>query len=204
MPSEEHATQLIPDLNSDLPAYVSSLIEKKLATGKHSPLTTFNGADVYRLGDSQTGYIVLYGELDQGSGTPSVLYFVRYKKINAAGFPRLGRQVLVWRDKNSELSVGFAHYVFFNILLNEFESLLTDTQQTENGQRFWMFELDHALKHPNKYHVYFLDRRPAHGALVQLRTLQDISKHKSDLWGTSEAHLRTHAIISTKPLSLRN
>jgi hypothetical protein len=203
MSSDEHATQLIPDLSSDVPQYVSELLQKKLASGDHTPVETFNGADVYRLGDSQTGYIVLYGELNHGSGERTILYFVRFKRINASGLQKLGRQVLVWRDKNSHKSVGFAHHVFFDILLKEFHSLITDTQQTSNGQRFWMFELDHAFKNPEKYFVYFLDRRPSHGKLLQMKSADDLSVHSKDIWGTSEGHLRTHAIISTKPISLR-
>jgi hypothetical protein len=193
MPSEETATQIIPDLGKALPKRAAAELAKRIRERKLIPDASYREANVYHLGDNQTGYIVLeqHGE---------VIYFVRYEAIKHNKL-NLGRQVLVWRNKTSPASVGFASSVFFKELLPRFTALVADQQQTEAGQGFWQYALDKAFV--DNLHVYYLDRRSTPNRLVPLLSMNDVQKHEHELWGDDEGHKRTFAVISKKPLHIK-
>jgi len=186
-------SKLIQDLGTELIEHVrTSLFRKIKAGGK--PFSTYLGADVYKFGDFGSGYVVLARGSD-------VLYFVRYEKIRHNALP-LGRQVLVWRNKDDPATVKFARTVFFNYLLPKFTALVSDTLQTTNGKAFWQYSIDKALAE-DKY-VYFLDRRSSPNRLIRLIDYPELVKYSSEIWGTDEGHKRTFAVISLKPLQLKS
>src|ERR1700741_231672 len=102
---EQNAMRVISPLSEDASsyvAYVKALLEQKLKT-KRVPDSSYQGANVYNLGDKQNGYVVL----EQGG---EILYFVRHEIVKHNKL-QVGRQVLVWRNKEatrSGASAGFA------------------------------------------------------------------------------------------------
>lgn len=184
------ATQLINDLGQDIIERITKVIKEKIKNKESHG--KYIGADVYKFGDLGAGYIVLARGL-------AILYLVRYEKVRHNSF-HLGRQVLVWRNADDPSGAGFAMHVFEDYLLPKFGSLISDTQQTRNGFGFWQTAILRAFK-SNK-HVYFLDRRSTPNKLVELSDMEDVVKHKADIWGHDEGHKRTFAIISNKPLRI--
>ncbi len=189
---EEYATKLIDDLEEALVEEVASLLQKKLRKNA-KPQFTYRGADVHSFGDEGTGYIVLVKDSE-------ILYFVKHRTVRHNGF-KLGRQVLVWRKPFVYEAAGFASQIFFKVLLPKYSALIADQLQTKQGKQFWLFALGHAFD--TGLYVYFLDRRSTPNQLLEMSDDSDISKYSSQLWGHSEGHKRTFAVISTKPLSLK-
>jgi hypothetical protein len=190
----EKASLIIPDLESELVNYVRSKLSEKLASKRVIILGKYRGASIYNFGDDQNGYVTL---VHNGN----VVYFVRYKRIRHNGF-KLGRQVLLWRDRDHQdlVTNGFAQYVFFNLLLPRFGALIADKEQTRNGSAFWtnacIVALDKGLK------VYCLDRRSRKTQLSQIQNHEDLEIFAPILWGKTPQHLLTFAVISQNLLSL--
>jgi hypothetical protein len=85
-------------------------------------------------------------------------------------------------------------------LLPKYTSLISDQHQTRNGAAFWQKMLELAFK--KRKNVYFLDRRATPNRLTHLKSMLEIHKLTPDLWGRSEGHKRTFAIISQSRLQL--
>jgi hypothetical protein len=192
MPDDITATKIIPDLETALVERVKLYLKLKVL-GKANPIYTHNGANLYRFGDDGEGF---YALVHNGK----LVYFVRHRRIRYGG-AKLGRQVLLWRDPNSDtVTNGFARLVFFKILLPRYGALIADKEQTRNGSAFWRNAMGNALD--KGLHVYFLDRRGS-VKLTKLESEEAIDAAAPDLWGTTPAHLYTFAVVSEKPLALR-
>jgi hypothetical protein len=194
MSNEIEATKIIPNLGDSLILYVLSLIYKK-GKSAPTPLELYQGEKVYSFGDKNIGYVALV--VDE-----KVVYLVRHKEVRANGF-RLGRQVLLWRYYSEPKASGFAEHVFNEILLPKYTALISDTQQTDLGKTFWQSMLRKSFDRPDRY-AYYLDRRSTPVRLLPLSSMDDVKEFSSELWGSDEGHLRTFAVISLKPLSLKN
>jgi hypothetical protein len=192
-PTEEKAIKLIPDINIDLVNYVKTKIAQKLK--KHTlPAGKYKGADIYKFGDTENGYVVL---VDEGE----VIYFVKYKRVKFNG-TRYARQVLVWRNTNTAASIGFADFVFFKRLLPTFKCLISDQLQTEQGKRFWLFAIDKAVQ--EHLYVYLFDRSTRPMVLTLLPTIDSIKTHTKTLWGKLEKDALRLLITSISPIKLRD
>ena len=196
MPSDLHATKLIPDIasNDGFVSYVKNLLSKKIFRQSLKEDGKFQGAKFYNFGDSSIGYYALVDDAGE------LVYFVRYKAVKANNL-KFGRQVLVWREKTNASSAGFAEFVFFSKLLPRFKALITDTQQTNNGRQFWQHVLRQSFG-KESCRVYFLDRRSSPNTLTELLSYEEVIKYEPKIWGSDEGHLRTHAVISTTPLKI--
>lgn len=190
--TEIDGTKIVPDLTTNLVDYVRQKLLQRVKKNP-KPDWTYKNGDVYEFGDSENGYIVLVSE-DQ------VDYFVRIKRISHNRL-RLGRQVLLWRNRDSDASGGFAQVVFFTRLLPRYGALIADKEQTKNGSQFWQNAVISALG--RNLYVYFLDRRSRQTKLIPIDDLDDLQEHHAELWGKSRAHLLTFVVISQKELGLR-
>lgn len=188
---ELSGTKIIKDLPTslvdDVRIHLKAKIEKHL-----KPKWVYRGADVYEFGDTETGYVVLWADNE-------VQYFVRFKRIRHNGF-RLGRQVLLWRNKDSLATAGFARKVFFDVLLPRYGALIADKEQTRNGAAFWANAIGNALD--RKLYVYCLDRRSRQTKLTRLDKPHLVDDFAPILWGNDAQHLLTFAVISNKKLAL--
>lgn len=187
----EYATVLIEPLSeSNIRLALTYLLDK---IKNKSPIGKYKDADIFLLGDNGVGYLVLIADNE-------VIYFVRYRKIRHNSLP-LGRQVLLWRDRSDPRSAGFAKQAFFNILIPKYKALISDVEQTSLGQGFWSTSIEYALR--SNYYVYFLNRRSTPNTLIPLLTEQDVIKYKKDIWGYTQGHKYTYAVISSIPLRLK-
>ena len=190
--TEVDGTKIIPDLSVRLIDYVRAKLLQRIKKNPE-PDWKYKNGDVYEFGDAENGYIVLVSE-DQ------VDYFVRIKRVSHNRL-RLGRQVLLWRNRNSDAAAGFAQRVFFTRLLPRYGALIADKEQTKSGSQFWQNAVESALG--RGLYVYFLDRRSRNTKLVPIRDLGDLQEHHEALWGTARQHLLTFAVISQQELELK-
>ena len=192
--NEVTATKIVGDLPESLVSYEKGVIASKLKARTAKPDSTYRGGDVYILGTSDDGYVVLTHE-------DKVVYFVHYQRVKLPKFTS-GRQVLLWRDPSSgQVSDGFAQKIFFDFLLPQYGVLVADTEQTRRGATFWSNAMVRALSSA-ALHVYLYDGRGSKPKLTALKSEEDISANAKSLWGESEDHLRTFAVISRMPLTL--
>lgn len=194
MPDEKvQATKLIQDLKPTLVDYVTEHLKEKIKRGA-TPAGRYAGLPYYAFGDRGVGYVTLVNRNDQ------VVYFVRHRLVRHK--LRLGRQVLVWRNRQDLSSPGFAQFVFFNVLLPKYKALIADQEQTTSGFQFWQYALLRAFN--EHLYVYALDRKSNPNRLIRLRSHEDLIEKEDLLWGHTNAHLRTFAVISKVPLKINS
>lgn len=195
MPEDHTSTKLIPPLSDERirRAGLNAFQIRKREIKDWKPIATYKDANVYTTGTDGAGYYFL-------ERNSSVIYFVHYKMIKGGGL-RFGRQILVWRDSADIAASGFAKHIFWERLLPRFKALISDTQQTPNGKAFWGYMIDEAFSRGTP--VYFYDRSSNPNRLIQIEDLTKLRQHDQEIWGTSNRHLQTHAVISEVPLQLK-
>lgn len=193
---EVDASQIIPDIGQHQTDTWFSQLEKVVSQKKPKLLARYpdaKGGSLFTTGDDTNGYYYLVEDEKN-------FYFVRYRMIKANG-NRFGRQVLVARKESSVRSTGIALYVFYKYLLPRFGALLTDTQQTLLGKRFWSYALHQAFV--QNFHVYCLDRKSTPNILIPIKDAESLDRKSYLIGGSSTGHLRTHAVISMKAIALK-
>jgi hypothetical protein len=191
---EVTAAQIIGDLKDRESSQLANHLVHRLAAKQ--PIARYNDTNVYNFGNFSHGYVVLFdGEM--------VHYFVEYKKVKNDSL-RFGRQIYVWRNPESGLpSAGFARHVMFNILLPKFGALITDKLQTRKGASLWSNALAYAFA-SGGLHCYFYDRRTSPSKLIPLYDQEDIGAWGKEIWGNGPDFQLTFAIISQRPMSLKD
>lgn len=108
-------------------------------------------------------------------------------------------QILVWRTPNPVHNAalqGLAGKVFTLYLLKNYNVVITDRHQTQQGQNFWLTRLYEALA-ANKF-VYGYDMISCE--LRQIETPEQIGQVTEWLWGDDDNYQNRLAIISVMPL----
>lgn len=195
---KESGTKIIDALESELTDWATNKLAGMIRDGRGRKIGTYEGTPIYRIGDEGEGYVVLYHQ-------DEVIYFVRHRRIRHNG-NLFGRQVLVWRNDDIEGSggpaAGFALYCFFKLLLPRYKALIADQEQTKRGRAFWQYALREAFQ--RNLYVYYLDRRSTPNRLIELREWREAYEtYAKELWGYSEGHKRTFAVVSLKPIALK-
>lgn len=157
---------------------------------KFKPTYTKN---LLKSGDDHNGYYIFIKE-------DVIYYFVRYKSLSYSNLSnnRMMRQVLVQRFNSSTASVGIPKIVFFDYLLPTFGTIVTDTEQTADGKRFWMSAVVEALNNPSKYEVYIFDRSNVKNSVIKINSLEHFETFENTIWGDSEMFKYKLIAISLK------
>lgn len=71
--------------------------------------------------------------------------YVTYKVGNSVGTDAV-TQVGLWRNSALWSSNGLAKFIFFNYLIPKFNTVMSDSLQTESGQRFWHGRMIEAIQ----------------------------------------------------------
>lgn len=140
---------------------------------KFKPTDTEN---LYKSGDDHNGYFMFVVN-------DEVEYFVKFKDVRNIVGQKVTRQVLVHRNKSSFLSAGIPKIVFFDYLIPMFGGIVTDTQQTYNGKRFWEGVTMDALQHPEKYDVYIYKQNTKE--TVKIHSRYEMDQNVKNIWGDS-------------------
>jgi len=131
-----------------------------------------------------------------------ITYYMRYKVGNdkfVGG--QYVWQSMVWANPQfyHRYLSGIPRKVFFDVLLPKFRVIITDSEQTWKGQRFWQISIGEAFN--KNLNVYFADFKSK--TLVKLKSdleLDDFQK-KYDIWGNTKAHEMKRMVITDKLLS---
>lgn len=108
---------------------------------------------------------------------------------------RPATQNLVWRSQDAQhLTVlrDVAHKVFFHYILEKYDVILSDGQQTHEGKFFWQRQMSQAIAFG--LHVYYYQMMTAR--LEPIRTQEDLNALKDKLWSESDGQEHHLALIS--------
>ncbi|MCC8465069.1 MULTISPECIES: hypothetical protein [Photorhabdus] len=111
-------------------------------------------------------------------------------------------QILVWRIRTPQHRAvlrDLAGKVFFDYLLEHYNVIVSDMNQTTDGIAFWQDRMYDALAY--NMHVYAYDMITCE--LRKILTQNDVSRQESWLWGDPEHHQNRLAIISKSELPIQ-
>lgn len=114
-------------------------------------------------------------------------YFVEYKRVELSEnvLPvKFGvRQILIHRFPTaSAYATGIGADIFWNELLKEFNCLISDSQQTEDGKKFWHYRVKEALD--KKMTVRMINSND--NSYVDVNTVDELDELAGGIWTKSK------------------
>lgn len=82
--------------------------------------------------------------------------------------------------------------VFFQYLLPITNSIMTDSQQTPQGEKFWKSAILTAFSNNLNIYIYMVDTQK----LIIVSSLQTFNKIKDGIWGFNDEYQNSRVIIS--------
>ncbi|EXU76870.1 hypothetical protein [Erwinia mallotivora] len=108
-------------------------------------------------------------------------------------------QVLVWRTqkpKHRKELHDLAGIIFLSYLLDQYDVIVSDMNQTHDGMSFWQARMYDALAYGLRVYAYDMISCDLH----VMRSDDDVGRYEQWLWGDPQQHQNRLAIISKLPL----
>ncbi len=121
------------------------LLKKKQETLEDHP-----GYELFLTGNMVNGYIALYVKNLQMLG-----YVIKYKAEKRKLVGGTVSQIMLWRRPLTPHVPGITRHVFFDYLLTQWTTIMSDAKQTPEGAQFWGNRLAEAST--GSYDVGFVD-----------------------------------------------
>jgi len=100
--------------------------------------------DTYELMKCSDGDHTYYFMLEKPYG--SLVYFVKCEPEHFDFIGQTVTQIALWRDLTSFVTQGISDHVFFDLLLSNYPTIMSDEQQTSRGRDFWIIRMAKAPK----------------------------------------------------------
>lgn len=139
---------------------------------------------------------------------PEIVYELKLlirETPNAYLNERNATQLLVWRTvvpAHQGVLNGFAARVFAH-LLNAYNIMITDEQQTSEGKRFWIYRMAEAIESPSQK-VFYIDLNELDENMtpevIEIKDFEELQEKYVPIgWGGDESHKeRVFAISKTE------
>ena len=159
-----------------------------------------NGIAIEKIGDytlyeTNRGYALLNDE------TYKTIYAMKFKFDYHKFLNRkCVSQIAVWADLAEQESEGVAKRIFFDHLLYNHETVITDYEQTDSGEAFWKRRIGNALRMPGVY-VYYVSFVP-NREIIEIKSTAELYKleKEKEIWGNKQHNAAKRIIITTKPM----
>lgn len=158
---------------------------------KKELLKVFSDATIYQL---KSQFFCLDDNAER------VTYYMKYEVGNNSKIGSFVYQSLVWVHEGSPYLSGIPQKIFFEQLLPKFGTIITDSQQTWHGKRFWKLRIAEAFE--KNLNVYFYDFSNHHITKIEDYSGFEEAEMHNDIWGPFNAHKMKRIIISNKELPL--
>lgn len=148
-----------------------------------------NTATLYHIGNNDSG--IYFSELNGDIG-----YYAKYSNVqmhtklvkHEYGI----RQVLINSYPNmGPAKIGVGKHIFWNYLYPIYNTLISDSQQTENGRSFWEYRIVEALE--RNIPVCMVNTNDL--TRVEISSIDDIPHLQQSIWGTQNWFQRVVLII---------
>ncbi|MBJ3779349.1 hypothetical protein JFY47_02250 [Enterobacter asburiae] len=134
--------------------------------------------------------------------TEEVVYYNRVVTHNDRALNcRPVSQVLVWRTRKPQHNVvlaGIPAKLFFGYLIERYDVVVSDVNQTNEGMSFWLARMYEALGYGLNVYAYDV----MSGELKTIGAEDDVGKYQMWLWGDVDNYQHRLAIISRLELPL--
>lgn len=191
--------ELIEDTSFDLDDDAS---RKELFTKLTNKLSverigSYKGLEFYATGrSSNEGYWFLLNK--RGTDLAYVCRFITLGASSMQFKAKVVTQIAVWRNYNYAESRAFPAYIFFRMLLPKYGVVMSDSQQTNDGRKFWQSRMLDAL-HKGLF-VYTFDQNTRD--LNRLHNTDDIDDAAPYLWKKDPKFRTRRVLISQTKLIL--
>src|SRR5574343_1575768 len=127
-----------------------------------------------------------------------IVYYMEYETSFNSILGSYAWQSLVWRKKNTQYINTLPHDIFFKVLLPKFGTVVTDGEQTDDGIKFWEYQIGYALN--NNLNVYYFNTLTKE--LIHLPSTLAVYNldQKIKIWGTDNEHKHKLVVITKKQL----
>ena len=122
----------------------------------------------------------------------SILYLVRYRRVELSKLPSGARQVLVWRSSLDATTTNIAQHVFWRYLFKRFRVLVSDSQQSEKGRSFWQYQVQYALAHGHSVTLVNTNDQTTH----KITSPQELGRMQDKVWDPRDWFKRILLVIS--------
>ena len=196
--------KLINQVSKDFPKLVQMKhkIEKFLTSNAlPAPVAQKEGKDVYKLiipvitmppkrAVNQDTFTVFVAFEDN---TQTPIYIAAYRVEEQKGIT-VGRHHMVWKDSTVLPDASFPHAVFFDIVMNTFDAVGTDTVHTVRAKSAWISRMDNALD--LALFVYKVDVNGSQHTFTRLNSAEEIDASAEQLWTSSNIGAKINTLIS--------
>lgn len=160
---------------------------------------------IEKLTDTITLY---YGESDRNvymavksageEGDEQIVYLMEFERDSNRLLGEFAIQRWLWMDKAHKGELGNLPTRMFNELIDDFFTVIADSEQTPDGKKFWMRQLHSAFG--RGLNVYYADFNK--NVLKQLQKPNDINRYDFayGVWTRAESSLEKVFVISKKQL----
>lgn len=128
---------------------------------------------------------------------PKIRYIVQYEKHKISLLQHDAiQQVVVWRQFGY---TGIAAKIFYEYLFKETGCVITDYQQTDDGQKFWMDRIIVAFR--RGFNVYFIDVLDPNRVIKQIKNDTELDNIVDIAWGDGQRYQEKRIIITDFPIA---
>lgn len=130
-----------------------------------------------------------------------ITYYMKYEVGNNGKIGQYVWQSLVWINPSAVYIEHYPQKVFFQYLLPKFHSILTDSEQTFDGKRFWTYRIRDALKMNLNVYFYDFDKHN----IIPIHNMNEFIKIQNlyDIWGNTNRHELKRILISSKQIPIQ-
>ncbi len=168
--------------------------KKILANAKKIPIQKL-GDGYYTLYELPLAYAVIN---HKDENIPRISYYMEFTfKFYSLLKRKAVSQIKVWSDTLDNITVNVAKIIFFNELLEHYDTIITDSMQTPDGQRFWNRRITDAFS--LGYYVYYVCFSNKEKEILLIDNMSEFEKIKNDktIWGDNASNM-TKRIVITK------
>ncbi len=180
------------DFGFDQDAVNKSQANKLLSNRKCKQVGMIKGVPLFKIGNK---YALI--ENEGGNNTePRIRYYVQYENNWISLIKRNAiQQVLVWRAGGFD---GIAATIFYDYLIKETGCIVTDSQQSPQGKRFWFDRINNAFS--RGLYVYYIDIMSPNRVIKRLTDMIEVGKISAIAWGDSQKNQERRIIICTEEI----
>jgi len=109
-------------------------------------------------------------------------------------------QIAIWRSRMVNEQSGMAKRIFMNHLIPKYGNIITDSEQTEDGRRFWADRIRECVTQGDCY-VYYVSIYPDR-KILDVSSMKDYEHiiRNQPAYGSNEMFKNRRFVITTKPL----